>query len=149
MQCIAIIVIPAYATATTANLSLLLLFTAMIVNVLTLFLLLRVFYSHGERHHDSYAIQRSKTALVYLYEKVVTAKAASHHESSMPYNECIRTSRDSKYLNIPHVQEKFLSTSSTPIRVKQAFCGFAHVAQVKSKHRSINHHHRAATCSCN
>ena len=33
-------------------------------------------YSHGERHHDSHAIQR-----VYdVYEKVVTAKAAGHHE---------------------------------------------------------------------
>ena len=36
---------------------------------------------HGERHHDSHAIvQKSKSVLVYLYGKVVTAKAASHHE---------------------------------------------------------------------
>ena len=51
-------------------------------------------------------------------------------------NECIRTSRDNTYLNIPHVQEKLLSTSPTP-RVKQSFCRFAHVAQVK--HQAPQH----------
>ena len=59
--------------------------------------------------------------------------------SSMPYNECgIQTSCDSKYLNIPHVQEKLLSTSSTP-RVKQAFCRFAHVHVAQVKQQASQH----------
>ena len=57
--CSALLLYP-YATAITANLSLLLMFTA-IVNVLTLLLFKTTVYPHGERHHDSHAIQRSKS----------------------------------------------------------------------------------------
>ena len=42
----------------------------------------------------------------------------------------IQTGHDSIHLNTSEVQEKLLCTGSTP-RVKQAFDGIAHVAQVK------------------
>ena len=67
--CSALLLYP-YAIATTANLSLLLLFTA-IVNVLTLLLFAPM---------ESAIMTLMPYKECTIYEKVVTAKAASHHE---------------------------------------------------------------------